>query len=83
MKLTHYLFLLTTLLCFSAAQAHEDAQRYNQISLDATASVDVENDTMVALLYVQEEGANASKLSSQVNKKINWALELLKSHDVA
>jgi len=81
MKLTHYLFFLITLLCFSAAQAHEHVQRYNQISLDATASAEVENDTMVASLFVQEEGAKASELSNQVNRKINWALEQLKSHD--
>jgi predicted secreted protein len=81
MKLTHYLFFCITLLSFSAAHAHEDAQRYNQISLDATASVEVENDTMVASLFVQEEGTKASELSSQVNTKINWALEQLKSHD--
>ena len=80
MKLTHYLFLLVALLSFPAAQAHEHAQRYNQISLDATASAEVENDTMVASLFVQEEGAKASELSSQVNRKINWALERLKSH---
>ena len=80
MKQTHYLFLLVTLLYFSAAQAHEDTARYNQISLDATASAEVENDTMVASLYVQHEGANASELSSQVNRKINWALEQLKPH---
>ena len=80
MKLTHYLLLLVTLFSFSVAQAHEQAPRYNQISLDATASAEVENDTMIASLYVQQEGANASELGSQVNSKINWALEQLKSH---
>ena len=79
MKLTHYLLLLIPLFCFSVAQAHDHSPRYNQISLDATASAEVDNDTMVASLYVQEEGANASELSSQVNRKINWALEQLKS----
>ena len=81
MKLTPYLFLLITMLSFSAAQAHEHVQRYNQISLDASASAEVENDTMIASLFVQEEGNKASELSGQVNRKINWALEQLKSFD--
>ena len=81
MKLTHYLLLFITLLSFSGVQAGEPEQRYNQISLDATASAEVENDIMIASMYVQLEGANVSELSSQVNRKINWALEQLRSHD--
>lgn len=81
MKLTHYLLLFITLLSSSGVQADEPEQRYNQISLDATASAEVENDIMIASMYVQQEGGNASELSSQVNRKINWALEQLKSHE--
>ena len=80
MKLTHYLFILVTILAFSSVQAHDHEKRYNQISLDASASVEVENDTMVVSLFVQQEGSKASELSNQVNSKINWALEQLKSH---
>lgn len=81
MKLNHTLLFLVAFFTFSAVHAHEQVKSYNQISLDASASADVENDTMIASLYVQEEGSNATDLSNQVNRKINWALEKLKAHD--
>lgn len=64
----------------STAYAHEDVKNYNQISLQASASADVENDTMLVLLYAQEEGSKASVLSERVNKKINQALAKLKQY---
>ncbi len=65
----------------SAAIAHDEVKNYNQISLDATASADVENDTMIVSLYAQEEGSNAAELSGRVNKKINQALTELKQYN--
>jgi predicted secreted protein len=74
-----YLFVATLLLSYSA-HAHEPVKSYNQISLDATASAEVENDTMVVSLYAQEEGSKATTLSNKVNGKINWALKYLAQH---
>ncbi|MCG6936941.1 MAG: SIMPL domain-containing protein [Gammaproteobacteria bacterium] len=72
-------FALTSLLSCSA-YAHDDVINYNQISLEASASAEVENDTMVVSLYAQEEGSKATELSNRVNQKINWALEKLKQY---
>ena len=71
-----HLFVLTLLLSYSA-HAHEPVKNYNQISLDATASTEVENDTMVVSLSAQEEGSKATTISNKVNEKINWALKYL------
>ena len=80
MKLFNSFLFVITLLLFSSAYAHEDVINYNQISLEASASAEVENDTMIVSLYAQEEGSKAVVLSNRVNKKINWALEKLKQY---
>lgn len=71
--------LLLSALC-GTVYGHEQATRYNQVSLEASASAEVENDTMIASLFSQEEGNNAAALSNKVNKKINWALDKLKPY---
>ncbi|NOQ69248.1 MAG: DUF541 domain-containing protein, partial [Gammaproteobacteria bacterium] len=80
MKLFNSFLFVITLLLFSSVYAHEDVINYNQISLEASASAEVENDTMIVSLYAQEEGSKAVVLSNRVNKKINWALEKLKQY---
>ena len=74
-----YLFIVTLLLSYNT-HAHEPVKNYNQISLEATASTEVGNDTMVVSLYAQEEGSKATTLSSKVNEKINWALRYLEQY---
>ncbi len=80
MKLFNSFLFVITLILFSSAYAHEEVKNYNQISLEASASAEVENDTMIVSLYAQEEGSKAVVLSNRVNKKINWALEKLKQY---
>ncbi len=70
-------FLLLPLLLLIAAQTHANAQTvYNRVDLTASASMEVENDTLVAVLYAQKEGNNTAKLSSGVNKAIAEAVEM-------
>ncbi len=80
MKPRNFLPLLVLFFTASNVYANDTALNYNQISLDASASTDVENDTMIVSLYAQEEGSKAAKLSEAVNKKINNALTILKQH---
>ena len=80
MKVFNSVLFVLALLLFSSAYAHEDVINYNQISLEASASAEVENDTMIVSLYTQEEGSKAVALSRRVNKTVNWALEKLKQH---
>ena len=80
MKRFNQLLIILSFLLASNVSAHNDVINYNQISLSASASADVENDKMIVTLYAQEEGSKAAVLSDRVNKKINQALEQLKQH---
>jgi predicted secreted protein len=51
---------------------------YDRVSFSEKAGEDVENDTLVAILYVQREGRRAQDLANQVNKVVNNALEKLR-----
>ena len=53
---------------------------YDRIHLSVNATAQLENDTMVATLFAQEEGSRAAELSAVVNQRIRNALELVKKH---
>ena len=60
--------------------AHDDETHYDRIHLSVNATAQLENDTMVATLFAQEEGSQAAELSAVVNQRIRNALELVKKH---
>ncbi len=73
--------LVICLLLFAAYQlawADEQPLTYDRISVSASASTQVENDTLVAVLYAQKEGSNAAKLADEVNQHVRWAVERVK-----
>ena len=72
--------LLFSSLYFNNAWAHDNETHYDRIHLSANASAKLENDTMVATVYAEEEGSQAAELSSIVNKQIRWGLDLVKKH---
>jgi len=82
MKLTHTLTAIPLFLsiCFSNAWAHENETYYDRIHLSVSASAQLENDTMIALVYAQEEGGQAAEISNIVNRRIHQGLELVKKH---
>ncbi|MCF6283373.1 MAG: SIMPL domain-containing protein [Candidatus Polarisedimenticolaceae bacterium] len=65
-------------LCVSTLQAEESAERYNRISLTASATQEVENDLLSATLYAQQEGQRPNTLQARVNQSISRALTLAK-----
>ena len=72
--------LLFSNTCINNALAHDNETHYDRIKLSASASAQLKNDTMVATVYAEEEGGQASELSSIVNTRIRWGLDLVKSH---
>jgi predicted secreted protein len=64
----------------SNAIAHQDETHYDRIHLSVSATAQLENDTMVAIVSAQEEGSQAAQLSALVNKRIRNALDLVKKH---
>ena len=63
------------------AIAHETTDHYDRVHLSASAQAQIDNDTVVATLYAQEEGSDAVQLANLVNNRINEAIELVKQHD--
>jgi predicted secreted protein len=69
------LLLLLTILFVSTAWAKDEPLTYDRIQLSTSANIQVENDTLVAVLYAQREGAKLSPLANEVNKLIASAVK--------
>jgi len=63
-------FLTFFLLVSVSLSLSADDHTYNQISLQTSASQDVANDVLVAMLIVQENGHQPAALAERVNKKM-------------
>jgi predicted secreted protein len=74
--ITPLLFLLPLF-----ALAHEHDDHYDRVHLSASAETRVENDIVLATLYAQEEGADATQLADLVNERIGKALQLVNRYD--
>lgn len=60
------------------AHATEDDNTYNRIAFSEQADVEVENDTLVAVMYVQKEGKHTDQLANEVNQIVARTLDKLK-----
>ena len=82
MKNFFYAFsvLLFSILCINTAWAHDNETHYDRVHLSVSASAQLDNDTMVATVYAEEEGSEAAELSNIVNKRIRRGLELVKTY---
>lgn len=72
------------LLCLALSTrliAAEMADTYDRIHLSASASMEVENDTLSAQLYAQQEGSDLPGLADAVNRRISQAVERIKAED--
>ena len=72
------LTLLLSLAVCGAAAAEQPAPTYDRVSLSASADQEVNNDTLVAVMYAQREGTDATRLASDVNRLIAAAVEQAK-----
>lgn len=73
------LAVLALLLAASPALAHDTEPRYNRASFSVSATADVENDTLVAVLAAQRDGSSARQLAGEVNEVMAWALAKAKA----
>jgi predicted secreted protein len=65
------LFILSTLPALASADA---VPTYDRVTLSEHASTEVQNDLMVAVLFAEYQGLNASPLAEKVNRDITAAL---------
>jgi len=66
--------LIAGLFLLSPAFADEDPV-YNHVSISAEASADVENDTLVAELYIEHQAKTAAEAAEDVNAAIDWGVK--------
>jgi predicted secreted protein len=59
----------------------EENKIYDQVNLSASASMEVENDTLIAILYAQKEGSDLGSLTNSINQQISAALKQAKQSD--
>jgi predicted secreted protein len=75
-------FILSLLLLVPVlAAAHDQEDHYDRVHLSASAQKQVENDTVIASLYAQEEGSDAAQLADLVNERITNAINIVQQHD--
>jgi predicted secreted protein len=82
MSLTMKFLIIPLLLTLPViALAHEHNDHYDRVHLSASAQTQIENDTVIATLYAQEEGSDSVQLANLVNERIDKAIKLVKQHD--
>jgi len=69
----HPVLLTLLLLCLVQSVLAEDKVYYDRVTLSAQAEADVENDTLVVVMSVQQQGTDVAKLSAEVNQLMSQA----------
>lgn len=78
--MTKNLLLPLLLLLPAFTAAHESETHYDHIQLSASAQTRLANDIILATLYAEEEGSQPTQLADIVNRKVQWAVALVKQH---
>lgn len=79
-KLIIHLFALVIGLAACPLQAGENEKHYDRISLSASASQEVGNDLIIAVLFSQQEGGRPERLAHAVNQAIGSAIQQAKAY---
>lgn len=79
MRLIPITSLLIALYTTSAI-AHNEPPQYNRVHLDESARTEVDNDLLVVVLSAQAEGRDAATPADEVNRLMDWAVSLGRSH---
>jgi predicted secreted protein len=58
--------------------AHEPPQSYDRVNFQVSALEEVENDTLVVVMYSERSGQEPSTIADEVNQNISWAVDLAK-----
>lgn len=83
MRLSHLVLmasLATTALMTQNSYAHDVEQKYNMVSVQATASRQVSNDQMQAILSIEKSHKSPQELANQVNQLLNFANSTAKKY---
>ena len=72
--------LLVAFVTTKTAVAHENLQSYDRINFQVSAVEEVENDTLVVVMYSELSGQKPSTIADEVNRNIGWAVDLAKKN---
>jgi predicted secreted protein len=77
-----YRYLLTCLLVIQIipVYAHDNETLFNIINLQAQAEREIPNDQMIVILATEHEGSNAASISQEINRDMQWALDIIKAY---
>lgn len=74
-----WMAMLPLALAGTLGLAGEDEPRYDRIRLSTRVQADIDNDLVIAVLYAQREGTDATALAGEVNRAVAWGLEQVKA----
>jgi predicted secreted protein len=75
-KLLLMLAFFAALAGTASAAAHDAAPTYDRVNFRVSASRDVDNDTLVAVMYRERSGQQPASMADDVNRTIAWAVDL-------
>lgn len=78
MRTLYRLCIASTCLLASLPAGAEEKPTYDRISFSVSAGTEVENDTLVAVLFASKEGPDLAELSAEVNKAMSAAMKKAK-----
>jgi predicted secreted protein len=73
--------LFVAFVTAKTAIAHETPQSYDRINFQVSAIEEVENDTLVVVMYSERSGQKPSVIADEVNRNIGWAIDLAKKNN--
>ncbi len=75
-KLHLFAALVAAAIATTSAAAHDAAPTYDRINFRVSATKEVDNDTLVVVMYYGRDGQHPTSMADDVNRTIAWAVEL-------
>ena len=68
--------LVAAAIATTSAAAHDAAPTYDRINFRVSATKEVDNDTLVVVMYHERNGQHPTSMADDVNRTIAWAVEV-------
>jgi predicted secreted protein len=68
--------LVAAAMTTTSAAAHDATPTFDRVSFRVSATKEVDNDTLVVVMYHQRNGQHPTSMADDVNRTIAWAVEL-------
>lgn len=80
-KMNTFLYGCLLSIVTVTANAHDNEPMFNIVNLQAESERDIPNDQMIVILAAEHEGNNPANISRDVNKDMQWALDIIKTFE--